>query len=295
MSRDERLRILGYIWACRCPSGGFCFYMLDEPNAADTFYAIHALSLLGGRVDDPETAAFLQSLQAPDGSYASYAAALHAGWALSLLGASPLRDPAWFVSRGVPEITPDSRVTESFSLFEPLHTWVALFDLYQLGIPLEWRDRILEIVLGYENPEGGFGYPASTLLDTLHATEILLTLGHRKGGTGIIRFLHACEDPEFGFLARPGSRPPYLEHIHAGLRLSSRLGVVPSHAEACRAFLRRCAHHLGGFARSVHGGIRTLEFTACALESLAILDGWKAPARGPGAERSGDAATDPRE
>lgn len=265
--------IVQYVQERRCPSGGYCFYRLDEPNAGDTFHALQVLSLLGEKVRDEETVAFLQGLQQPDGSYSSHAAALFAGRGLRLLGEAPLSDVTPFISCSIPCICPETQVIESFSLFEPLYTWLSLFLLHSIPFPEEWNAQITRTILRFRGEAGGFGSPSGTLQDTWQASEILVVLGYPRENLGINRFVWSCEDPEFGYLGRPGSRPPYLEHLYAGLRLSALLGTAPRYAGACRAFIDQCAHHSGGFVRSVFGGSPTLEFTAQAVESLAILEG----------------------
>ena len=265
--------IVQYVRERRCPSGGYCFYRLDEPNAGDTFHALQILSLLGEHIHDDETVAFLEGLQEPDGSYPSYAAALFVGKGLQLLGAAPLHDVVPCISRRIPCISPYTQVIESFSLFEPLYTWISLFRLYQVPLPADWSAQISRTILRFQGESGGFGSPLGTLQDTWQASESLVMLHYPRENLGISRFIRTCEDPEFGFLGRPGSRPPYLEHLYAGLRLSALLGTAPRYAGACRAFIDQCAHHSGGFVRSVFGGSPTLEFTARAVESLAILGG----------------------
>lgn len=265
--------IVQYVQERRCPSGGYCFYRLDEPNAGDTFHALQVLSLLGEKVRDEEAVTFLQGLQQPDGSYSSHAAALFAGQGLQLLGAAPLRDVAPFISHSIPCISPETQVIESFSLFEPLYTWISLFLLHRLPFPEEWNAQITRAILRFQGETGGFGFPVPTLQDTWQAAETLVVLGYPRENLGINRFVWSCEDPEFGYLGRPGSRPPYLEHLYTGLRLSALLGNAPRYAGACRAFIDQCTHHSGGFVRSVFGGSPTLEFTARAVESLAILEG----------------------
>ena len=44
MIQDQKT--IRYISERRCASGGYCFYRLDEPNAADTLYALASLALL---------------------------------------------------------------------------------------------------------------------------------------------------------------------------------------------------------------------------------------------------------
>jgi hypothetical protein len=265
--------IVQYVRERRCPSGGYCFYRLDEPNAGDTFHALQVLSLLGEKIRDEETVSFLQGLQKSDGSYSSHAAALSAGRALQLLGAVPLYDATPFISCSIPCISPKTQVIESFSLFEPLYTWLSLILLHRGPLPEEWREQITGTILRFQGETGGIGFPSGTLQDTWQAAEILVVLGYPRENLGISRFIWSCEDPEFGYLGRPGTRPPSLEHLYTGLRLSALLGTAPRYAGACRAFIEQCAHHSGGFVRSVFGGSPTLEFTARAVESLAILEG----------------------
>ena len=44
MIQDQKT--IRYISERQCASGGYCFYRLDEPNAADTLYALASLALL---------------------------------------------------------------------------------------------------------------------------------------------------------------------------------------------------------------------------------------------------------
>jgi len=263
-----------YVRSRRCPSGGYCFYRLDEPNAGDTCFALGVLSLLGETDADEKTVRFLQGLQYPDGSYASLSCALFAGWGLLMLGAEPLRDPSGYIIRSLPRPDPQTQVVDSLSPFEPLRAWAALADLYGVELTHAVREEVTATVLSFRSGTGGFGAPNPTLQDTRMAAEILSFLGQGCDLHETVPFVEACGDPEFGFLGRPGSKPAFLEQVHAGLRLSLLLGVAPRNISACRVFVQRCAHPSGGFVRSVFGGSPTLEFTARAVESLAILAGF---------------------
>ncbi len=263
-----------YVRDRRCPAGGYCFYRLDEPNAADTYCALLNLTLMGEENSDEETVLFLQGLQSPDGSFPSLSAALYTLGALRLLDAEALHDVSGYVLRSYPSVNPQTEVADSLSLFEPLYAWVLLAELTGVHVSRDGRDRIASGVLSFRSRDGGFGFPVPTLQDTRMAAEILSVLGYRDETRETLRFLDICQDPEFGFLGKPGSRPAFLEHLHAGLRLSRLLGAEPRHVDACNAFIRRCAHHSGGFARSIFGGAPTLEFTARAAESLSILAGF---------------------
>jgi hypothetical protein len=52
-----------YIADRRFPDGGYCFYRLNEPNVADTFFALDTLRTLGAGTDDPATARWLRTRQ----------------------------------------------------------------------------------------------------------------------------------------------------------------------------------------------------------------------------------------
>ena len=248
-----------------------CIYRLDEPNAGDTFYALQVLSLLGQELHDDETVSFLLGLQKPDGSYSSYSAALFAGRGLRLLNRDSHVNPGKFLSRSIPLPDQNTHVIEAVSLFDPLLTWLSLHALHRIPLSGAAHRQATESVLRYHTPTGGFGSPVATLPDTWQASEILTLLNHPLKSADLTGFIRSCEDPCYGYLGRPGAWPPYLEHLYAGVRLSSLLGTAPRYTGACRAFLERCAHHTGGYTRSVFGGTPTLEFTVMAVESRAIL------------------------
>lgn len=266
---DRRDRILCYVGERRCPSGGYCFYRLDEPNAADTWRALRICRLLGELPDDPETVTFLHELQRPDGSYISYSAALSSGLALAVLGQAPLYDPREFILAGFPLPDPGHQMPESLSSFEGLNTHRVLCLLYGILPESDLQDEMVSYLQGCEQPDGGFGPGCSTLVDTWHAAEILSWLGQPPQNAH--KFLAACADPEFGYRGKPGVSPPYLEQIHAGVMLSYRLDREVEYPGACLAFLDACYRPTGGFVRSVFGGSPTLEFTCYAVEIHHIL------------------------
>ncbi|MDH7594199.1 MAG: hypothetical protein QHG99_07610 [Methanomicrobiales archaeon] len=189
------------------------------------------------------------------------------------MGEGPRYDPGEYLMRLFPCPDPRTEAIVAFSLFDSLHTWVSLRALY--GIPLSSSERtgIKHAVLPFQNKSGGFGSPLASMKETWQAAEVLLVTGYPLGRQNIVRFVHSCEDPEFGYLGRPDTRPSYLEDVYAGLRLSALLSHPPRYRDAVIDFLRRCRHCSGGYARSVFGGIATLEFTAIAVEAFAMLSG----------------------
>ena len=91
-------QLVGYVESTRSDDGGYCFYRLNESNAADTFYAVYVLTALNRPVPEPElTADFLQQRQGSDGSFQSIYSADYVLRALDLLGVPPLFDPNHFL------------------------------------------------------------------------------------------------------------------------------------------------------------------------------------------------------
>lgn len=262
-----------YIMKRRCESGGYCFYRLDEPNAGDTFYALASLAILQALPrGDEATRTYLHSFQQPDGSFTNVNVGHAVIRSLALAGERPAANPsAWILSSLQP---PDAtgRPVESSSLFEPLFQLTALCRLLRIGIPESKRDEIKNAVYRYRHGEGGFGYPRSTIIETAHALAVLAVTGDSSDPAPAEKFLQSCEDPVYGFLAVPGARPPFLEHIHTGILACSVLGYRPVVLEQCGEFIRKCCRENGGYVRSVFGGSATLENTYFALDSLRMLE-----------------------
>lgn len=266
-------RILAYVTERRCPSGGYCFYQLDEPNAADTCRALIIRNILGSLQQDLDTVEFLRSLQSPGGSFSSLSAGYAALLALSLLGEAPDHDPGAWIHSLFRVPAPGREVIEVLSPFEHAHTWVALCRLCSVDPTPEETDLIGKALRSHRCAGGGFGTDSPNLLDTWHVTRTLRLLGYEIDRVATAAFLKRCENPDYGFLNAPGVLPPYLEHLHAGVLLSRELGITPRFHDECIAFLDRCFHRSGGFVRSVFGGSPTLEFTAYAVIVHAGLEG----------------------
>ncbi|MDI6876024.1 MAG: prenyltransferase/squalene oxidase repeat-containing protein [Methanomicrobiales archaeon] len=260
-------RTVRYILERRCSDGGFCFYQLDEPNTADTFWALASLAALGIRPRDAATAEYLAAYQRADGGFASPYTAYHAIQALRILGRPPPADPSPWLQEHLVLPGDRDRPVESTSRFEPLYLIADLHRTLHLRVDPRARGTIVRGLLRMLHESGGFGRPP-TLIETHHALSILQALGHPIGSLGCGTFLRLCEDPRFGFVNVPGSQPSYLEHIHAGVQACLLLSYPSSVLECCEALIRRCRHASGGYARSVYGGISTLENTWMALAAL---------------------------
>jgi len=277
----EQETTIRYIRERRCLSGGYCFYRLDEPNAGDTFYALASLAMLDALPDnDDATLSYLHPFQHPDGGYSNVNVGHAVIRSLNLLGERPHIDPAeWILSSLLPP-GDSTRPVESSSLFEPLYLLTGLCSLLSIEIPPEKKATVISAVLRYQHPDTGFGYPRSTIIETAHALAILGALDYPVSSTGSTAFLKQCEDPAYGFLAVPGSKPGYLEHVHAGVLACSVLGYYSPVLLQGEEFIRKCCRENGGYVRSVFGGSATLENTYLALDTLDLIGKMsKPPAR----------------
>ena len=268
----EQETTIRYIRDRRCVSGGYCFYRLDEPNAGDTFHALASLAMLGAFPnDDDAPRSYLRTFQHPDGRFSNVNVGHAVIRSLNIIGECPNIDPTdWILSSLVPP-GDSARPVESSSLFEHLYLLTDLCLLLGVAIPVGKKDAIISAVLRYQHPDTGFGNPHSTIIETAHALAILAALGHPVSLTGSKEFLKQCEDPAFGFLAVPGTRPAYLEHVHAGELACSVLGHYSPVFVQCEEFIRKCCRENGGYVRSIFGGSATLENTYLALDALTMI------------------------
>lgn len=261
-----------YIRERRCESGGYCFYRLDEPNTGDTFSALASLAILGALPrHDETTRKYLHAFQQPDGSYSN----VNVGYAvinvLALLGDRPAIDPAGWILTSMTVPADTIRPTESTSLFEPLYLLTALCRPLRITIPSGKKEEITRALLRYHNPDEGYGQPDSTMIETAHALAILATVNNEISLQSAVRYLKHCEDPDYGFHSVSGARPPFLEHIHAGVLACSIIGYPSPALGPCEGFIRKCYRENGGYVRSVFGGSATLENTYLALDALSMI------------------------
>jgi hypothetical protein len=191
---------------------------------------------------------------------------------LILLGEKSYEDPAsWILPLLIPP-RDSIRPVESSSLFEHLYLLTDLCTHLGVVIPSEKKAEIITAMLHYQQPDTGFGYPVSTIIETADALAILAALGYPVSLTGSTEFVKQCEDPASGFLAVPGSKPGYLEHIHAGVLACSVLGYHSPLFVQCEEFIRKCRRENGGYVRSMFGGSPTLENTWLALDALSMIE-----------------------
>jgi len=266
-------RVLDYVFERRCRGGGYCFYRLEEPNGSDTYHALATLRLLGRVERDDKTATYLRERQGPDGAYESIFQANYCLRGLAILGVPPKTDPFSYIHRHLQVYDVERLPAEVTSIFSKMLTVMDLQHL--IGHPISRRQRavVKDFLFRYRQADRGFGHPYSTLVETSQAVRILSRLDDPLEALVVDRFLMACEDPVFGFVDVPGTTTAFLEHVHAGILLSGLIAYDPRHAASGRAFIEACQNRNGGFSRTTHAGIATLEYTHLAVEAWSLLPG----------------------
>jgi hypothetical protein len=267
-------RVVEYVHSLECPSGGFCFYGLDEPNLADTFFATYTLSLLSrAPIASERTIAFVRRFfQLPLGEGAL--------WGI-YYGLRVLR----LFDQDLPRLSHveqivlqffNKRVSASTGPFEMmslelLSHVVELMELFKF--PLERRSRKAgqDYILQFQNQDGGFGIRNSSLEETSFAVRILKGLHYPIDILPVREFALRCEQEDVGFTIVPGSTSAFLEDIYFGLLAFSALGLKARYETPIARFIFECQTGTNGFRRSRLLGIPTLEYTYMAIKSFDII------------------------
>jgi len=273
MDRKIKHLVTKYILQCLCPSGGFCFYGLDEPNGADTYFALSTLNLLDFNFADENTTVYLQNLQRHDGSFESIFAAFYAVNSLRILGKTPLFDQSDYVTTNISQYKFDVNKlpAEMTAAFKRTFYLVSLYHDLANAVDNTIGEGMIQFILQFANADKGFGISRSSLAETALALKILKLLNYPVGQLSTPDFIHACETLTGGFTNIPGTSLSFIEYIHAGLTASSLAYYHPLYPEQCLAFILNCQTRTGGFSRTTHGGIATLEYTFLAVDSLTLL------------------------
>ncbi len=260
-----------YILERHLKEGGFCFYRMNEPSGADTYWAVAALETLGVPFKDKKTIRYLQGFQHPDGSYESVYHAYYAAKGLRILNEETDRDPVSYIHKQIKTRDVNRLPAGAASIFKGLYPAVELCHLLKMDLDKTLRKEISSYVFGFQKDSAGFGHPYASLIDTFQALMILAWLGHPIGGLGAEHFIGSCENPVFGFVDVPSSAPAFIEHIDSGISSCVVLGRKPRYIERCAEFVQGCQRRNGGFSRTTNGGIATLEYTYMAVRILNIL------------------------
>lgn len=261
-----------YILKRYLKEGGFCFYRLNEPSGGDTYWAIAALEALGVPFTDKKTIRYLKGFQHSDGSYESVYHAYYAIKGLRLLNEEPASNPVPYILKNAKIHDVNRLPVGGASIFRGLYHVIDLAHSLDVNLGKKLRREIVCFVLGYQKDSAGFGHPHATLVDTFHALKILAWLGYPTDRLGTEKFIKKCENPVFGFVNVPRTAPAFIEHIFAGTLSSVVLSQKSRYTGRCIEFVTACQRRNGGFSRTTHGGIATLEYTFLAVHTLKSLN-----------------------
>jgi uncharacterized protein len=276
--RFDVRQLVGYVESTRNDDGGYCFYRLNESNAADTFYAVYALTALNRRVPEPElTADFLQQRQGSDGSFQSIYSADYVLRALDLLGVPPLFDPDDFLHsqlEGTLSIVSQPYYELSNSFLQSLGRTVAILAIRHEEPSPAAKTEVVAAVRQYQRPEGGFGVEHASIYSTYNAVQAL-SFSPADCLAGVSQWIRRCEWKTGGFSQTPVNTPNYLDEIHRGLSIMQAVNESPRYRQEITRFIGRLQNANGGFRRAVDSGISSLENTYYALKALVELGFWK--------------------
>ena len=275
MNKSEfKKGVIDYVLQCRCQCGGFCFYRLEEPNGADTYFALAALNFLEFNFADEKTIVYLQNLQHHDGSYNSIFSAFYSVNGLRLLKKAPQFDHSSYIISNINQYKFEvhklpAEVTDAFKRTFYL---VSLYNNLKNTVDETMHESMIKFILQFANADHGFGIGRSSLSETALALNILKQLNYPLEKLQADDFILTCATPTCGFTDMPGTSLSFMAHIHAGLAASSLAGHQLLYPDQCLAFILNCHNKTGGFSRTTHGGIATLENTFLASEALMFLD-----------------------
>jgi len=272
LPEKKKVHVLKYITERRCQKGGYCFYRQEEPNLSDSYYALASQRILGTETEDIDTINYILNSQRSNGSYLNITHAYYAINSLYILNKKQLYSPKSFIFANLHSYNPENLLPGTNSVFKKMHFVISLMNMLNLAIPLKRKESVSKFVLYFKKSDTGFGVERSTLLETAHALTILAAMDYPLEKLQTAFFLRKCEHSIFGFTNIHSTSLSYLEYLHAGLVLSQLLEYKINYATQCLDFVLNCQTNKGGFARSIDGGIATLENTFYAINSLAILE-----------------------
>ena len=276
--RFDVRQLVGYVESTRSDDGGYCYYRLNESNAADTFYAVYVLTALNRPVPEPElTADFLQQHQGSDDSFQSIYSADYVLRALDLLGVPPPFDPNDFLQsqlEGTLSIASQPYYELSNSFLASLGKAVAILALRHDEPSPAVKTEVVEAVRPYKRPEGGFGVDHASVYSTYNAVQAL-SFSLSDSPAGVSQWIRRCEWKTGGFSQTPVNTPNYLDEIHRGLSIMRAVNERPRYPRETATFIGRLQNANGGFRRAADSGISSLENAYYALKALVELSYWK--------------------
>jgi hypothetical protein len=275
----KRIRIQGvlqYIQMRQNEDGGYSFARGAESSAADTYYGIQILKMLGAEPKNvTKTIDFMKGLQHEDGSFDSINVAYYVAKTLDELGAKPQKPFKHFILSlqsahgGFGVLEAD---LESPSELEVTYLSLELLRLVEHNLSFE---KTKDLILTRQNYDGSFGkYGYSRLGATYHALASLSLLGFDvRTLRRTEEWVRQCEIPSGGFRTAPESHDPYfiMDDIYFGVKCLDVLGKNCRFPSQTLDLAAKFQNENGGFRRSVFLGISTFESTYHAISACSII------------------------
>jgi hypothetical protein len=269
-------KVIHYIQIRRNGDGGYSFARGAESSAADTFYAIRILRMLGAELKGVDkTVEFMKSLQHEDGSFDSVNIAYYVIETLDELGAKPHKPFKHFIlsSQGLHEDSAGLEVdVELPSELESTYLSLELLKLVAHDLPLA---KTKDLILHVQNPDGSFGrFGYSRLGAIYHALASLSLLGFDVRTLRRTKeWVRSCEIPSGGFRGTPGSFDPYIviDDIYFGVKCLDILDESCRYPSQTLDLIANYQNENGGFRRSIFLGISTFESTYYAISVSSII------------------------
>lgn len=265
-----------YLIEKQSPGGGFCFYRgyhLGEPNLADTWYGVAALTdLLGVELSQrKEHADFV--IGGPVEPQ-PFLLDCRIRCLLALQTSDPAADEVAQAVQALHLSLPDPASPHQLGpALKRLHCVLWLRKHLGMDSATQWFAKEV-VALAHE--DGGYGVP-SNLLDTADAIAFLELCGAALPPP-TREFVSSMADPQLGFRLTATSRSPNLETVHAGAASCRRLAMVIPHGAAAASFVLSCQTGSGGFARA-SDALPDITLTHMALTTLIrdLQEQWISP------------------
>ncbi|MBI2908769.1 MAG: hypothetical protein HYX92_14095 [Chloroflexi bacterium] len=261
----SRQKILRYIESKRLSDGGYFFAGIEPSSAADTFYAVKTLRLLGARPRDPH--GIVSFFRNSDTVINDIGGLFYAVETIKGIG----RHITWLREYG--EILEKRKnASGGFGTIGEVYvevtselqiTYQAVAAAQDLRIPLDGQ-RVRHFILSFRSQDGGFGEGNLSLLPT---TYYALAVLHRLNMVGDARDAsHYLRRRETDISAS------FLEDLFWLAKSLLFLREAPKVPEEWVAFLQDCWRGNGGFCRSRNMGISTFEDTYYAVSVLKLME-----------------------
>ena len=243
---------------------GYAFCQGMESNAQDTYYGLATLHRLKVRFPNPKkTIRWLKEF-VPYGLHSSY----YVAKAWDLCG----RDldsgvNKYLQSIHISKTRSDSTSTHGSRAFRPKDV-LMITELLNMTRVETNQKKTTDLLLGYQNRDGGFGlHGQSDLESTYQVVASLHNLNFPvKSLKATLEYVRSCEAPTGGFSLIPNTSPPHMEYTYHGASILDLLGEKANNPKLAR-YVFRCQQSNGGFARSEFG-ISTFEDTFYAVSVL---------------------------